>query len=154
MSDIEDPVSYLDSLMDKRKEEREAAPVFPGSTPPRNTATTKEVHDNAWLEDLPYSDYLIAGTPRKLYTIGSLAKALGKKPVTIRSWEAKGWLPAASFRTPPPSGPQIPGKATKGRRLYSMEQLKFLVEAYQQHVLDNNDWDAFKSAIKLHYPRN
>lgn len=150
----EDPVGFLDNLIDERRERRETAPVFPGTTPPRNTETTVTEYDNAWIRELPYTEYLIAGQTRKLYTIGSLAKALGKKPVTIRSWEAKGWLPSASFRTPPPSGPQIPGKVTKGRRLYSMEQVLFLVEAYQNHVLDSNDWDGFKSTINHHYPRN
>lgn len=150
----EDPVGFLDALIDSRKEKREKAPVFPGTTPPRNTAETRAEYDNSWLAELPFTEYLVAGTARKFYTIGSLAKALGKKPVTIRSWEAKGWIPSASFRTPAPSAPQIPGKVPQGRRLYSLEQLMFLVETYQQFILDGNDWDGFRDNITHHYPRN
>lgn len=36
----------------------------------------------------------------ELFTIGALAKALGKSPITIRTWMKKGWLPRARFRTP------------------------------------------------------
>lgn len=149
----DDPVGFLDALIDSRREQREAAPVFPGSTPPRNTAATKEEYDLSWLTDLPFSEYIVEGEIRKFYTIGSLAKALGKKPVTLRSWEQKGWIPTASFRTPPPSGTQLPGKATKGRRLYSMEQLRFLVEAYHTFISEGNDWDGFRAHITHHYPR-
>ncbi len=149
----DDPVGFLDALMDGRQEKREKAPVFPGTTPPRNTEETSEYNVD-WLADLPFTEYLVGGSPRKFYSIGSLAKALGKKPVTIRSWEDKGWLPSASFRTPAPKGTQIPGKQPKGRRLYSTEQVTFLVGAYQQFILASNDWDGFKSHITNNYPRN
>jgi hypothetical protein len=41
------------------------------------------------------------GTPvtLELFSIGALAKALGKSPITIRTWMKKGWLPRARFRT-------------------------------------------------------
>ena len=149
----EDPISYLDELMDHRQEERENAPVFPGTTPPRNTATTVTEYDNSWLWELPFQEYLIDGQVRKLYTIGSLAKAVGKKAVTIRSWEQKGWLPAPRFRTAPPVSSHREDMRV-GRRLYTWEQLLFLVEAHQKYVLDQNDWGGFISHIDTHYPRD
>jgi hypothetical protein len=95
------------------------------------------------------------GQPQRFYTIGSVAKALGKTPVTIRSWEAKGWLPSASYRTPAPRKEQIPGKASKGKRLYSKDQLVFLVEAYERFIVipKNPNWESFKIHIRNHYPK-
>lgn len=108
-----------------------------------------------WLNELPFREFLVKGKPEKFYTIGALARALGKSQVTIRSWEQKGWLPAPSFRTPPPKGDQIPGKATKGLRLYTRDQLLFLVQAYDRYVESPHkpDWEAFRQAIKRLYPR-
>lgn len=154
-SDIdEDPVGFLDSLMDKRQEKRERAPIFPGTTPPRNTATNKSEYDNAWVAELPHKEYIVGGVVRKMYLIGALAKALGKKPVTVRSWEAKGWIPTPNFRTAAPVGSQVPGVEPKGRRLYTLEQVMFLVEAHQQYILEGNDWVGFTSHISTNYPRN
>lgn len=151
----DDPVGYLDGLLDSRKEKREHAPVFPGTTPPRNEATTKAEYDNAWVVNLPHKEYYVGGTVKKMYLIGSLAKALGKKPVTIRSWEDKGWLPPATFRTPPARGGQLPSVPPTGRRLYSQEQVMFLVETYQRFISDGlNDYPGFASHIQQHYPRN
>lgn len=83
--------------------------------------------------------------------------ALNRKPVTIRSWESKGWLPSASFRTPPPRSEQIPGKAVKGRRLYSEAQIVFLVEAAITYAIDDPvkpDWVGFRKHIEDNYPRH
>jgi len=86
-----------------------------------------------------------------------LASALNRKPVTIRSWEAKGWIPPASFRTPAPRSEQIPGKAVRGRRLYSEAQIVFIVEAAMQFKIDDpnhNDWNGFRKQIAEHYPKH
>ena len=148
----DDPVGFLDDLMDFRQKMRESAPIFPGTTPPRNEATTVKEYDNAWVVSLPHKDYTVGGVLTKMYPIGSLAQALGKKPVTIRSWEDKGWLPPATFRTPPPAGRQIPGNTPVGRRLYRQEQLLLVVETYQRLVADGkNDWSGFASHISQHF---
>lgn len=148
-----DPIAYFHSL-DQRKvkppvEER----AYPGKTPPRNQVVDRG--EDSWLNSLPSQEFLVNGIVRKFYTIGSLAKALGKTPVTIRSWEQKGWLPAANFRTKAPNGEQIPGKAVKGKRLYSQEQVVFLAEAYDKYVLSPRkpNWDGFRNHIKTQYPR-
>ncbi|HET7110146.1 MAG TPA: MerR family transcriptional regulator [Gemmatimonadales bacterium] len=57
---------------------------------------------------------------REFYTVGQLAAALHRSPVTIRKWERLGYIPIASFRTPG----QVRQKA---RRLYSREQLEIIV---------------------------
>lgn len=95
------------------------------------------------------------GQTKKLYTIGALASALGKKQVTIRSWEQKGWLPTVSYRTPVPQREQIPGKTPKGKRLYSQDQVIFLVEAYNDYIRDpaKENWKGFRTYIKRYYPK-
>ena len=72
----------------------------------------------------------IAGTTTEFYTVGQLAAALSRSPVTIRKWERLGILPIASFRTPG----QVRQKA---RRLYSRAQLEIIVSiAADEGLLD------------------
>ena len=71
----------------------------------------------------------INGTPTEFYSVGQLAAALHRSPVTIRKWERLGILPVASFRTPG----QVREKA---RRLYSRAQLEIIVRiAYEEGLM-------------------
>lgn len=54
---------------------------------------------------------------------GQLAKRLGRKTQAIRVWEQKGILPEAMYRDP-----------RTGARLYTEDQVKALVAAYQKAV--------------------
>lgn len=150
-----DPLDFFMGLEEKKKPAKDTAPdrTYPGNTPPRNQA--KAADGDNWLARLPFKEYVVNGVVRKFYTIGALAKALGKQPVTLRAWESKGWIPAAGFRTPTPRGPQVPGKQVKGRRLYSQDQVVFLAEAYEKYVLNPRkpNWDGFRHHIKTQYPR-
>lgn len=149
-----DPLDFFNGLAERRKKREGGDAMYPGSTPPRNPDVVDRGEED-WLHSLPFKEFLVNGEAKKFYSIGALASALGKQPVTLRSWEQKGWLPSASFRTPAPRGPQIPGKATKGRRLYSQEQVKFLAMAYDKYILSPRkpNWDGFRSHIKNQYPR-
>jgi hypothetical protein len=62
----------------------------------------------------------INGQTTEFYTVGQLAAALHRSPVTIRKWERLGYIPIATFRTPG----QVRQKA---RRLYSRAQLEIIV---------------------------
>lgn len=64
--------------------------------------------------------YLINGVETEFYTIGQVAKALNRSPVTIRKWERLGWIPIASFRSPA-------RQKIKTNRLYSRAQLEAMV---------------------------
>jgi len=55
----------------------------------------------------------------ELFTIGALGKALGKKPVTLRKWMARGWLPQAQFRE------RLIGGAGQ-RRYWSRQQVEVI----------------------------
>lgn len=71
----------------------------------------------------------INGTPTEFFSVGQLAAALHRSPVTIRKWERLGYLPVASFRTPG----QVREKA---HRLYSRAQLEIIVSiAYDEGLM-------------------
>jgi predicted DNA-binding protein (UPF0251 family) len=70
-------------------------------------------------------------------------------------WEQRGWIPKVRYRTPAPAGTQIPGKPTKGRRLYSREQVELLIDAVEAFRLNDQkkaDWDGFKKHIRANWP--
>lgn len=129
-------------------------PYWPGKTPPKNAGQPKK----RTTEDLNGArgvTYKINGVQVELFTIGELSKAIGRKPVTIRMWESQGWIPKANYRTPTPQGEQIPGKATKGRRLYTRAQVVFLAEAVTMFNLDKKaspDWVRFRNHVKANWP--
>lgn len=60
--------------------------------------------------------YRIGGQEIELFPIGALAQALGRKSVTIRSWETKEWFPRTFISGPP----QVRGR----RRLYTREMIE------------------------------
>lgn len=134
-------------------------PDFPGKRAPKNRPETKKIA-NSLLQDryngAKGKEYIINGEKQLFFTIGEVCKALGKRPVTLRMWESKGWIPKPSFRTPPPNGIQIPDKAQKGRRLYSQQQLDTLIDGVEQCGVNNPyhaDWEAFKTYIKNNWIR-
>ena len=151
-SDEQDPLVFFAALGERK--DAEAKKAFPGSTPPRNTTVSVDTSPEEWLNRIPSHEFLVNGEARKFYTIGAIAMALGKSAVTIRSWEAKGWIPSAKFRTPPPRKEQIPGKAQKGKRLYSKDQIVFLAEAFERFIVVPRvpNWDGFRGHIKRQYP--
>lgn len=130
-------------------------PDWPGNTPPKNRPNSPKKSPVERYNGAKPKIYLISGVDKELFTVGQLAKALGRKAITIRMWENQGWIPKATYRTPAPSGQQIPGKSSKGRRLYTIEQLELLLEAAKRFRIDepkHGDWDGFKQHIKNNWP--
>jgi hypothetical protein len=82
-----------------------------------------------WVDDARYRRaYVLRNDqgqdePTYLYTIGALAEALGKSPVTVRKWIRTGVLPEPSWRTANVVG----SLADAGRRLYLREQIEVIV---------------------------
>lgn len=144
---MRDPLDMFNSL-----------PDFPGRTPPKNRkVTTKDPLAEDRLNGAKSKTMRVNGIERQFFTVGELAKALNRKPVTIRMWESKGWLPKAKYRTPAPKAEQIPGKALKGRRLYSLEQVEFLLTALSRFEIDDPakaNWDGFRQHIKNQWPND
>lgn len=71
----------------------------------------------------------------EFFHIGALAKALGKEPVTIRTWIRKGWLPKAKYSTPGVEGTFN----NAGRRLWTRAQIEGILRIAQEEEL-LNDW--------------
>jgi hypothetical protein len=141
-----DPLDFFNDL-----------PDFPGKTPPKNRSSKQS--RSSQLDDrfngAVGKVFKVNGEDRTFYSIGELAKCLRRKPVTIRMWEQQGWIPKATYRTPTPKGEQIPGKTLKGRRLYSLSQVEFLMDALEHFKIDDPNkanWDGFRKHIKNNWP--
>ena len=153
--------TYFQHLMERDhsdlKGEEEEALDYPGITTPRNRGDSpipKSRFDSA-LSDANPKYYKVHGELREFFPIGELARLLHRKAVTIRMWERNGWIPHANYRTPAPKGEQIPGVEPKGRRLYSREQVEFLLTAVERFNLDNQreaDWNGFKKHTVTNWP--
>ena len=133
-------------------------PDFPGKKQPKNRpeAQLQSSVLNDRYNGAKGKDYIINGVRQTFYSIGEVSKALGKKPVTIRMWESKGWIPKPSFRTPTPKSEQIPGRVLKGRRLYSQDQLDTLIDGVQRFGIAeyySGDWGGFINYIKDNWKR-
>lgn len=144
---MKDPLDYFSDL-----------PSFPGKTPPKNRLVEKsvDVHAMDRYNGAKSKVYIINGVAQQFFTIGEFAKALGRKAATIRMWEHRGILPKANYRTPPPVKPQLPGKESKGRRLYSLEQLDFIIDTVERFQLDDplkSQWESARQHIKNNWPR-
>lgn len=144
---MRDPLDFFEGL-----------PKFPGKTPPKNQLVENAVatHGIDRYNGAKSKVYIMNGVAQQFFTIGEFAKALGRKAGTIRMWEHRGVLPKANFRTPPPKGSQLPGKDPKGRRLYSLAQLDFLIDTVERYMLDDPlkaQWESAKEHIKQNWPR-
>lgn len=132
-------------------------PDFPGTRPPKNRKTKKQVVNEITdrFNGAKPKTFRVNGEDKMFFTIGDLAKALGRRPVTIRMWESRGWIPKAVYRTPKPRGVQIPDKTVQGRRLYSLEQVEFLMDAVERFMLntDNPKWNEFKQYTSKQFPK-
>lgn len=102
------------------------------------------------LNAMPFKVYNLRGVDTQCYTIGSIANALGRSQVTIRSWEQKKWMKPPVVRTAPPAY-GIAGKKVRGRRLYTRAQAEYLVAALEACYLDDPkkaDWNAFREQLR------
>lgn len=102
-----------------------AQEYFPGSTRPivrhqnRPEEKTHKTHIDGDWDDKPRI-YVVNGEKREFFTVGHLAVALQRRPVTIRKWEKEGWVPKPTFR--------VPSADPRGaRRLYTREQVEGMI---------------------------
>lgn len=132
-------------------------PNYPGKKLPKNRANSKKGKEEDPFEFLHATYYQVRGEKTAFYTVGQVAKVLGRRTDTIRQWENKGLIPTPRFRTAPPEGNQIPGKPAKGRRLYSRSQVELLIYSVKHFGLEGNgrekgaDWAGFKKYIQTHW---
>lgn len=130
---------------------------YPGKRAPKNRKQAKlkvvGPQEPQW-DDHPRV-FLNGGVETEFFQIGALAMALKRKPVSMRKWESEGIIPKANFRTPTPRGTNVPGKAVKGRRLYSRQQIEFLIEAVRRFEIDGSKprWTEFKAHVAKSWPK-
>jgi hypothetical protein len=72
---------------------------------------------------------LVGGKEYEFFKIGALAQALGKRPVTIRKWIDKEWLPDTKYRLPTKPG------TLGAQRLYTRAQIEGLVKIAKEEKL-------------------
>jgi len=109
---------------------------YPGSSHPivrhpNHPSVDSHTHnigiDSEW--DRHPRKYQVNGVEIEFFTIGHLALALGRRPVTLRLWEREGIIPKATY--------QINSESKNGRRrLYTREQVEGLVKlAVEEGIL-------------------
>jgi len=109
---------------------------YPGSTRPlvrhgNRLNTQAAVADDPGAWDAKPRKYTVNGQETEFFTVGQLAQALGRQPVTIRKWEREGIIPKATFQTPGKDG-----DPRGRRRLYTREQVEGIVRiAHEEGVL-------------------
>lgn len=153
-----DPVlSFFESL--SRPEPEKEEPDYPGTTKPKNrdgrqAVMVEKPTGEMLLDGVNPVEFLVKGIMQRFYTVGMLGAILGREAVTIRSWEHKGWLPKATYRSPTPVKQQIPDKKSMGKRLYTRSQVLCLIEGFQQHIdITKPNWAAFRAHIQNNYPK-
>lgn len=102
----------------------ETPQYYPGSTkaivrhPNRADSGRREVSAEEHWDTKPRV-YDTADGPTEFFTLGHLAKALGRKTATVRKWEREGVIPKAMFQVPGRDG-DLRGR----RRLYTRMQVE------------------------------
>lgn len=125
---------------------------YPGKTTPRNRPGGEAYvsRRDAKQGEKTYVFAVKDGTTKTFFTIKTIARIFGRKTVTIRSWEDKGIMPQPRWRTPAPSGNHL-GGSPKGRRLYSQNQVDYLLAICDRYrMLEQNkaDWEGFHKAMQ------
>jgi hypothetical protein len=124
---------------------------YPGSKRKRR-ATEQEapkVKETKTWDSRPYVKTMPNGVDMELFTLGSLADALGRPVITVRDWVRKGYLPTAPYRLPTVSNKN--GDPHQGRRLYSRAMIESVVEIFGQAGLLNGsrvEWSDHKQVTE------
>lgn len=103
---------------------------YPGSKRKRREEKREEVSAPASWDSTPYVKSLPDGTDMDFFTIGALAKALGRPIITIRHWIKSGYLPVSPYRLP--AKVDVNGEERLGRRLYSRPMIEVAVTIFSK----------------------
>lgn len=103
---------------------------YPFSKKKRREPTPKpEPKENESWESKSYKKTMPNGVDMEMYTLGSLAEALGRPIITIRAWMKAGYLPVSPYRLP--ARVDKHGHTRQGRRLYSKPMIEAAVEVFR-----------------------
>ena len=113
----------------------EGMDLVPGSKKKRRELNPKEERrrageTNGW--DANPIKKTLGGKETEVFTISALAAALEKSIVTIRSWEAKKFIPKSPYRL---RAHVLQGKKTSGNRVYTRALIQSAVDEFQKRGL-------------------
>lgn len=104
---------------------------YPGRRKPVNRSEKAAPETPIW-DDKPLK-YLIGGEEREFFVIGHLSKATGYSVQSIRLWETRGVLPKSPYRSPQTRKPVAGGHSSKGKRLWTREQIEAILRLAKKH---------------------
>jgi hypothetical protein len=104
---------------------------YPGSKKKKAAPVTLEFVSDPWRDNYVLKN--MDGEEVRMYTIGSLADALGVSVPTVRAWTKNGYIPQAPFRLP--SNMLVQGEKVAGRRLYTEALIDSLIHIFEKHNL-------------------
>lgn len=110
---------------------------YPGSKRKKKSVVDEKpkVKEETSWDNHPHVKTLPNGRDVEFFTLGDLAKALGRPIITVRTWTNKGQLPQPPYRMP--SVEDKNGKMWIGRRLYSRPMVEVAVEVFERNGLLN-----------------
>lgn len=114
----------LDKVPGSKKERRPDSSV----AAKRRSHAFKE--SNGW-DDSPVIR-TVRGVETELFPIGAFAQALEKSVVTIRSWEKRGYIPAAPYRL---RSKTLQGQKVNGNRVYTRALVEIAIEEFSSRGL-------------------
>jgi len=105
---------------------------YPGKRKPALRIKRRPQVDDApsWDESPVY--YMVDGKQQEFFTIRHLAAALDYSQQSIRAWENSGLLAKSPYRSPKPRRPTIGGRNTKGKRLWTRQQIEGILRIAQE----------------------
>lgn len=111
-----------------------AEEYYPGSKRKidRTDSGDKKPDLDAW--DANPRIYKVNGQDTEFFTVGHLATAMNRKPLTIRQWERKGIIPKSTYQRAGRDGSQH-GR----RRLYTRPQIEGMIKIAGEEGLLTND---------------
>lgn len=107
---------------------------YPGKTRPRlrQIKRTGKDSDPPAIWDSKPVYYSVNGERKEFFTIGHLARALSYSQQSIRAWENQSLLPKSPYRSPKPRRPTIDGRNTKGKRLWTRQQIEGILRIAEE----------------------
>jgi len=105
---------------------------YPGSKRKRKPEVIKEpeIKISPNWDTNPKIRTLPNGIDVEMFGIGSLAMALGRPIITIRTWIKEGYLPSAPYRLPATKNKH--GENRLGNRLYSRAMIEETIELFSK----------------------
>lgn len=106
---------------------------YPGRRKPVNRGKKEAAPTDRPIWDGRPTKGLLDGQAVEFFPISAVAKALGYSQNSIRLWETQGLLPKSPYRSQPPRSKPGAKHPTKGRRLWTREQIECILRLAEKH---------------------